>query len=239
MKNVVEKQLSWFAIFMTAFYSLLASCRAEDCGHDHLSRCAGPLGKITNNNELGFVTTKQELEALCPQLQEGMSCIKKYTNMCMKGEQRDNFNSLYKGVNRAIMELCQDSPYQDDFLKHAPCMQKVQAEYELCSKRYVDAVFAIERKNQTTTKSNENLKEICCAFQEYLDCSHHTVLRKCGEKTAEFTKDFLARMSNSLLKRHCEPFTHGECNIHSGSRSFAVQTAAIPLILAYLARYFT
>lgn len=31
----------------------------------------------------------------------------------MVGEQRENFNSLYKGVNMAIMELCQDSPYQD------------------------------------------------------------------------------------------------------------------------------
>lgn len=38
------------------------------------------------------------------------------------------------------------------------------------------------------------------AFQEYLDCSHHTVLKKCGEETAAFTKDFLGRMSNSLLK---------------------------------------
>ncbi|XP_043290032.1 uncharacterized protein [Venturia canescens] len=239
MKNVVEKQLSWFALIMTAFYSLLASCRAEDCGHEHLARCAGPLGKITNNNELGFVTTKEELEALCPQLEDGMTCIKKYTLTCMEGEQRENFNSLYNGVNMAIMELCQDSPYQDEFLKHAPCMQKVQAEYEICSKRYVQAAFAIERRNQTSVKANEPLKGICCAFQEYLDCSHNTVLRKCGKETAEFTKDFLDKMSNSLMKMHCEPYTHGECDLGSGSESVRVQTVLIPLALVYLARYFT
>lgn len=38
------------------------------------------------------------------------------------------------------------------------------------------------------------------AFREFLECSHHTVRRKCGEETAEFTKDFLDRMSDSLIK---------------------------------------
>lgn len=41
---------------------------------------------------------------------------------------------------------------------------------------------------------------LCSAFQEYLECSHHTVRRQCGDDTARFTKDFLDRMSSSLLK---------------------------------------
>lgn len=41
---------------------------------------------------------------------------------------------------------------------------------------------------------------VCSAFQEYLECSHHTVRRQCGDDTARFTKDFLDRMSSSLLK---------------------------------------
>lgn len=38
------------------------------------------------------------------------------------------------------------------------------------------------------------------AFTEYLECSHHTVRRRCGDDTARFTKEFLDRMSTSLLK---------------------------------------
>ena len=45
---------------------MLASCRAEDCGHEHLQRCARPLEKSANNHQLSFVRTKEELEALCP-----------------------------------------------------------------------------------------------------------------------------------------------------------------------------
>jgi len=41
---------------------------------------------------------------------------------------------------------------------------------------------------------------VCSAFTEYLECSHHTVRRQCGDDTARFTKDFLDRMSTSLLK---------------------------------------
>lgn len=42
-----------------------------------------------------------------------MKCITKYTINCMKEKQREHFNSLYTGTNKAIMELCHDGPYQD------------------------------------------------------------------------------------------------------------------------------
>lgn len=45
------------------------------------------------------------------------------------------------------------------FLKHAPCMQKVQTDYELCSKRYQQSVVELESKNKT--KSSENIKSVC------------------------------------------------------------------------------
>lgn len=41
---------------------------------------------------------------------------------------------------------------------------------------------------------------VCSAFTEYLECSHRTVRSQCGDDTARFTKDFLDRMSSSLLK---------------------------------------
>lgn len=54
----------------------------------------------------------------CRDLQSGMGCIRSYTLRCMQKNQRENFNALYKGVNMAIMELCQDGPYQDGKYKY-------------------------------------------------------------------------------------------------------------------------
>ncbi|XP_063980142.1 uncharacterized protein LOC135164057 [Diachasmimorpha longicaudata] len=236
MRNTPEKQLSWFTLLLTAFYSLLASCRGEDCGREELASCARPLGKITNDNEVGFVSTKEELTALCPDLEGSMKCIKWYTLRCMVGDQRENFNSIYKGVNMAIIELCHDGPYQDAFLKHAPCMQIVQADYEICSKKYQHTVLALDKKNQT--RSSEPLKSICCAFQEYLECSHHIVRRKCGEETAEFSKNFLDLMANSLIKMHCTRYTHEECASHS-TASYISINGLLLLVVGLISRYFT
>ncbi|EFN75987.1 hypothetical protein EAI_17273 [Harpegnathos saltator] len=166
-----------------------------------------------------------------------MKCIKRYTLNCMKEKQREHFNSLYTGTNMAIMELCQEGPYQDEFLRHAPCMQKVKAEYEMCYKRYQKTTQEIERANRTTA-SQGSLKSLCCAFTEYLECSHHTVRRQCGDDAARFTKEFLDRLSSSLMKMHCAPYTHEECAMYSGS-SMPYLPAIMPMTLILLMRYFT
>lgn len=234
MKTFMENQLSWVALFTTALYSLLASCRGEECGHEELVKCARPLEKISSN-DLGLVVTKkEELNKLCPDLEEGMKCITRYTLNCMKEKQREHFNLLYTSTNKVIMELCHDGPYQDEFLKHAPCMQKVKAEYEMCSRTYQKATLQMENISNRTAVTEEKLKSVCCAFTEYLECSHHTVRRQCGDDTARFTKDFLDRMANSLLKTHCT-YT---CAILNGS-STPNLSAIMPMTLILLMRYFT
>ncbi|KYN27275.1 hypothetical protein ALC57_03619 [Trachymyrmex cornetzi] len=212
---------------------VLASCRGEECGHEELVRCARPLERISNS-DLSFVTKKEDINKLCPDLEAGMKCIKKYTLNCMQPKQREHFNSLYTGTNMAIMELCQDGPYQDEFLKHAPCMQKSKAEYELvCYKSYQKTTQEIMTNGSL---GQQNLKSLCCAFQEYLECSHHTVRRQCGDDTARFTKEFLDRMSSSLLKAHCAPYT--ECTVNSGISTLNL-SAIMPMTLILLMRYFT
>ncbi|XP_014480512.1 PREDICTED: uncharacterized protein LOC106747468 [Dinoponera quadriceps] len=236
MKTPMENQLSWLALFMTALYSLLASCRGEDCGHEELVRCARPLERI-NSNGLSFVTKKEEFNKVCPDLEAGMKCITKYTIDCMNDEQRKHFNSIYIGTNMVIMELCQDGSYQDEFLKHAPCMEEVKAEYEICYKNYQNTTQEIEKTNFIASRGS-SLKSLCCAFKEYLDCSHHTVRRRCGDDSAQFTKKFLDRMSGSLMKMHCATYTHEECSMH-GASSMPYLPAIMPMTLILLMRYFT
>ncbi|XP_076388944.1 uncharacterized protein LOC100882346 [Megachile rotundata] len=178
--------------------NLLGSCRSQECGHERLVKCGRPFEMI-NNNDLSFATKKEDLQQLCPDLEAGIKCIQTYTFECMKEKQREHFNSLYTGTNKVVMELCQDGPYQDEFLRHAACMQKVQPEYELCYKKYHRTTQEIERRNHTASL-NGSLKALCCGFKEFLECSHHSIRRQCGDDTAQFAKQFLDRMSSSLLK---------------------------------------
>ncbi|XP_066583505.1 uncharacterized protein [Prorops nasuta] len=232
----METQFSWFTLLLTAFYSLLASCRATDeCTSDALSRCARPLEKM-NNNALTSATTKEDLQHYCPKFQNSMMCIKSYTGKCLEKKQREHFNQLYEGANKLIIELCQDGSYQEEFLRHAGCVSKVH-EYERCTKRYQKTTQEIERgfKNSSPTGP---VKSICCALQDYLDCTHHTVRRQCGDDAAKFMKDLHNRMSSTLLAMHCTPFTQAECAAANGSSRMKIEVV-LPVILIVLGRYFT
>ncbi|XP_076764054.1 uncharacterized protein LOC143431310 [Xylocopa sonorina] len=236
MKNLKEKPMSWLSLFVVAFSSLISSCRSQECGHERLAKCGRPLEKISSNDFTSFVVNKEELQRLCPDFEAGIKCIQTYTFDCMQEKQREHFNSLYAGTNKVIMELCQDGPYQDEFLRHTQCMQKAQPEYELCYKKYQKTTQEIERKNHTSVDGT--LKPLCCGFKEFLECSHHTVRRQCGDDTAQFAKDFFDRMSSSLLREHCVPYTEEVCAIRSGASAYKAQWLAV-LVLAVLARYFT
>ncbi|XP_023288337.1 uncharacterized protein LOC105699939 isoform X2 [Orussus abietinus] len=238
MSKVFEKQLSWLAIIVTALYSL-ASCRGDDCGHDDLSACANPIRKITNTNDFGTITTKQELEQLCGEMEAGLKCIKTYSLRCLNPKKREPFTLLYKEVNMAILELCHPGPYQDAFLKHAPCIQKVKADYELCYERHQGVIRAIEAKNQTEGDPNEIVKSVCCAFQEYMDCVHHSVRKQCGEEAGSFFKEFFDRMSITLIKTHCQKYPRSQCLPGSGSSRVEGPMIVVPLVVVILTRYFT
>ncbi|XP_046744562.1 uncharacterized protein LOC124410331 [Diprion similis] len=234
MKNFVETQLSWLALFFTAFYSLLASCRGESCGPDELARCARPLQSLSSDWS-EFVATKEQLDVVCIELSSAMSCIKRYTAQCMTETRRQHFNELYVDMNTAIIELCQEGPYQDSFLKHMPCMQQVKPQFDVCSHRYTH-----EMQKMAVEKSDKPMMDICCSFQKYLDCSHRTVLVKCGEDTAAFTKQFLDRTSSSLIKKHCEKFPIAQCpaDAKAGAGASAKNGGLIlSIILLTIGRY--
>jgi hypothetical protein len=40
--------------------------RAASCQQDSLTRCTDPLKVLTNNRDLGFAASQQELNTLCP-----------------------------------------------------------------------------------------------------------------------------------------------------------------------------
>ncbi|KOX77535.1 hypothetical protein WN51_09859 [Melipona quadrifasciata] len=74
-------------------------------------------------------------------------------------------------------------------------------------------------------------------FKEFLECSHHTIRRQCGDDTAQFAKEFLDRMSSSLLRVHCAPYTEEVCSIKSGASVYRMQALAL-VVLAVLASLF-
>ena len=157
------------------------------------------MTEVTDRGDLSFASSKEELEKMCPKLMDGLTCINSFTVRCLTRDRRSYFNMLYNGTMQVIEDLCMEGPYQTDYLRHAPCMKRVQSEYQACSDRYQEKLKLIQ-SDQTEDSSPDKVGLLCCSFQEYLDCSQQVVNVTCGFHTASFTKGFLDRMATPLAK---------------------------------------
>lgn len=96
----------------------------------------------------------------CSDLYSGLSCIRSYTRRCMTLKQRDHFHKLYNGTSHFIKDLCKEGTYQDEFLRHAPCLQTVKSEYEVCAKSYQETMSLISQKESDEGQEND-IKTVC------------------------------------------------------------------------------
>ena len=52
-----------------------------DCSPGLMTRCTDPLASLTDNKDLGWGSSKQELLAICPKLMDGLICINTFTGI--------------------------------------------------------------------------------------------------------------------------------------------------------------
>nr|CAH7768843.1 unnamed protein product [Callosobruchus chinensis] len=114
--------------------------------------CAKPLSLLTDSG-LTFVSSKEDLDKICPDLKEAIKCIHGFTRHCMKNEHRKHFRKLFHGTAYTVHELCRNGTHQEEYLKHAPCMQKVEKQNAICFKRYTTAMHEIQSKTPASEVS--------------------------------------------------------------------------------------
>lgn len=163
-----------------------------DCAPSAMSKCTDPLKVVTDNKDLGFATSKEELVKMCPKLMDGLRCIDDFTLRCLDREHRAYFNTLYAGTTQVIVDLCQEGTYQSDYLRHAPCMRLVQAGYERCAADYQTRIKALnEQTQEETAYYDEPLYEYA---YEYADSTE-------AEYVEEKAEEALETVPNQISKR--------------------------------------
>lgn len=86
---------------------------------------------------------------------------------------------------------------------------------KMVSMIYIDFVNHVCNTKFVIRIIDLKIEYVCCSgFKEFLECSHHTVRRQCGDDTARFAKDFLDRMSSSLLRVNICHFCFGRICCH-------------------------
>lgn len=209
--------------------------RQDDCKNSDIAECVGLLEVLTNN-DLGFAASVDELNRMCPVLLNGLQCIDNYTRRCLTPKHREYFNKLYAGTIRVIKDLCNTKgKYQQEYIRHAPCMRQVNPKYNQCSEAYHKKTANLNQINDavvqlTEEEKNRNVITLCCSFQEYLQCSERVVYETCGNETALFTKAFLDRMAGPIVQFKCVKYAPGSQVCENAGSSAIIHTSLLSLV---------
>lgn len=171
----------------------------ENCTVDILVECSHSL----EANQLRSIITKDDLKQLCQDLHKGLRCIDNFTRTCLEPQQVSHFNHIYSGTSMVFHEICTEGPLQDEFLRHAPCMNRVRDDLKICETQYQDEINLIKKDKEAENKE-ENLEKLCCSLKQYLRCSRDMVKKSCGEESANFSSGFSEKMTNALIVEHCK-----------------------------------
>ena len=58
----------------------LAQVSGEDrCAATQMAKCTDPLTLVTENTDLGWGSSKQDIDEMCPKLMDGLACINSFT----------------------------------------------------------------------------------------------------------------------------------------------------------------
>jgi hypothetical protein len=138
---------------------------AEECGHEELSKCSKSLQALNSASELNFTPRREELAEVCPDLEAGLKCIRSYTRRCMTLKARNQFMKIYKGTEEVIRDVCREGDYQNEFLKHAACLQTVKPQHKKCEEKYQQTMNFIRtpkaNNSESATNPRDDVKNVC------------------------------------------------------------------------------
>lgn len=157
----------YISLFLFLFIVSIARAQTEECGHEELNKCSLQVNRAA---ELNFAPKREELAELCPDLENGLRCIRSYTRRCMSLQKRQQFMKLYKGTEQIIRDLCIEGEFQNEFLKHSPCLQTVRSQHEKCAVKYQETMASVNMPKANHThmhhehhqhNTNDDVKKVC------------------------------------------------------------------------------
>ncbi|XP_023236714.1 uncharacterized protein LOC111635845 [Centruroides sculpturatus] len=222
------------SVGMVAVFFLVSdiwSVNAENCDENSLQRCMQELNVLTNNQDLAFAHTEEELKTVCKHLQEAMVCVNRFTERCFDAEQQQIYQTLTRGAQQLLSDLCTDgSEFRKKYLKHAGCYKQLSADYKKCSEDYIRQQEVMKTQE---LPEEEQLRKSCCLFDGYKQCTRNAVLAKCDAEAADLGEQIVIKAGGFLVQNHCRNYRYDSPECASGCAAHA--SLALSALLALFA----
>jgi len=99
--------------------------------------------------------------------------------------------------------ICLQGDFRQSFLKHVSCLKLVTIDYNHCGYLYKETVYHMEQGSHHQPTSSD----ICCAYNEFANCSRTTSRQLCDSEGAEFVNSFIRLSGDLPLQGNCSVYT--------------------------------
>ncbi|XP_022251438.1 uncharacterized protein LOC106467534 isoform X1 [Limulus polyphemus] len=207
----------------------------QTCTLEKFQLCLTSLQSVTQNQDLVFATTTEELATECGRLIRSVKCFDSHKERCFTHTQQKVFNHVLAGARQFIEELCVSGGVQQEYLLHAKCFKNISMDEEKCGPTYRHTLYLSENVKQEGNVEEE-LRKTCCAFSEFVHCKYVHVSNDCGPEAGRFLRRHMERISGPLIHEHCAAYTHRSeaCVSKSSKRHNFGITTSISVIFVYL-----
>ncbi|XP_075740768.1 uncharacterized protein LOC142787030 isoform X1 [Rhipicephalus microplus] len=199
---LVRASLNSTAECFTGLASLASA--APDCDAKKLDACAADLFIFGSSEKIP--TTPEELESFCGTQNKAESCARDYIKHCTESVSQGIGDVFLDDIKSEIEDRCDESSvYREDYLRSAPCLNKVGAGFHKCLRGLVaDLDLASKLPNK------QRIGGACCKYNVFEQCVSKVVQGQCDSDVIEFAQGLVDRYSGELLGTVCTAYRSGQ-----------------------------
>lgn len=175
-----------------------------DCDIKKLDACAADLFIFASSDKVPV--TPEELEPYCKKQEQSLSCAADHMKHCTDSIVQGIGSIFLDDIKAEIEGRCETSTsYSQDFLKHAPCLNKAGAGFHKCLRG-----LTADLDQAARLPNKQRIGGACCKFNIFEACVRKAVQGQCGAQTLEFAEGIVEKYAGELLGTVCTAYRSGD-----------------------------
>jgi len=177
-------------------FTLLVVCagllvrQSHGCDQEDLEKCTKTFRGLKESNVVGLGDSIAYLQDTCPTMLEGIQCLDNFTTTCSKQPQKFFIEQMFRGPRDTIVQLCTDTPLRTEYLRHAPCLQRIKD----------DTPHQCQKNQELKPASaKEGMRQSCCQLKEMMKCVYGVYEAKCGPEAANVMDTAIRTLTGGFM----------------------------------------
>lgn len=174
-----------------------------DCDAKKLDACAADLFIFGSSEKIP--TTSTDLQTYCSKQHKSEACARDYLKRCTDSIAQGIGSVFLDDIKGEIEARCDETTtYHEDYLKHAPCLNKAGSGFHKCLRSLVaDLDLASKLPNK------QRIGGACCKFNVFEQCVSKAVQGQCDSDVIEFAQGIVDKYAGELLGTVCTAYRSG------------------------------